>query len=213
MQISTACKSVGDDYSKDTFYNHNKNRAPCANCSSSQQACHTQSPYSPTLCRKCARENRDTCPPHMHRVDALIWKKKDRALRRPFVAFVEAADTHAPLSMEEHSHTKGSVVSTATVHLPAIIFPMGYPASVTNSQSNGANIYVPSSPRQALSIRGDLRSMAEEYVRSIDNELVPEDRSPDKQVFDIKDTGNLDLNRMDTLLNEWNELKDKLGGF
>ncbi|TDL27829.1 hypothetical protein BD410DRAFT_824639 [Rickenella mellea] len=79
-----------------------KNPAPCANCSSAQQACLVHPPYSPDLCKKCARERRDKCPAHMHRIDAILWKKMDVESRQAADA-QPAPTTQAAIPMEDPS--------------------------------------------------------------------------------------------------------------
>ncbi|TDL27859.1 hypothetical protein BD410DRAFT_894021 [Rickenella mellea] len=77
-----------------------KNPTPCANCSSAQQACFTHPPYSPSLCKKCAREHRDKCPAHMNRIEARQWKKQDTELR--LAADAQAVPTaQVPVLMED----------------------------------------------------------------------------------------------------------------
>ncbi|TDL26094.1 hypothetical protein BD410DRAFT_784117 [Rickenella mellea] len=77
-----------------------KNYDNCANCATSKQACITGPPYSPTLCRKCSKQGRTKCPPHMSTTEAALWKKKDKEKRSKknvtgTVDKVDDADTEA----------------------------------------------------------------------------------------------------------------------
>ncbi|TDL27832.1 hypothetical protein BD410DRAFT_893999 [Rickenella mellea] len=101
-----------------------KNPAPCANCSSAQQACLIHPPYSPTLCKKCAREHREKCPAHMHRTDAVLWKKQDTESRQAAEA-QHAAHTQILVPMEDPSHGGTVTIVLAVPEMtPAATFPV-----------------------------------------------------------------------------------------
>ncbi|TDL23053.1 hypothetical protein BD410DRAFT_187596 [Rickenella mellea] len=109
--ITAASTNPGDGDSNDMLPTFAKNSAPCANCSSAQQACIIHAPYSRFLCKKCSREHRNECPPHMPRIDAMLWKQLDRMSKLTGATSIQDVNLNVPTAVfiEGSANNEGTI--------------------------------------------------------------------------------------------------------